>query len=307
MKNKKIFLAILILVFSGLLFYGGLEVYQAFKKGKETNLSYGKRMRAWSNLQRRVLSAVRRFKGDSAVVIRDLSSGREFSYNKDKLFASASIVKIPIMAACFLAAEEGRLKLDDRVKLEDSDKISGSGILKNIRAGNYFSVEELIGLMIYDSDNTATNMLTTLVGIDYLNASFKKFGLKDTSLSRRVADFSARDKGIENYTSAGDIALILDKIYRSSLVNRRVSEECMVFLKLQRVNDRIPKYLPPSVTVAHKTGLERSVCHDAGIIFTKKGNFLLVVFTGHNNPNSFPSKEFIAKVSLRVYEYSRQL
>jgi beta-lactamase class A len=78
-------------------------------------------------------------------------------------------------------------------------------------------------------------------------------------------------------------------------------------LKLTRLNDRIPKYLPVDLTIAHKTGLENSVCHDAGIVFTNKGNFIIVVLTRHANSNSALPKEFIAKVSLHAYSYFEQL
>jgi len=78
-------------------------------------------------------------------------------------------------------------------------------------------------------------------------------------------------------------------------------------LKLIRLNDRIPKYLPVDITIAHKTGLEKGVCHDAGIVFTHKGDFIIVVLTKYANSNSSPSKEFIAKASLHAYRYFEQL
>src|SRR3990167_5965967 len=149
-------------------------------------------------------------------------------------------------------------------------------------------------------------VITNLVGIDYLNNTFKSFGLKNTDLSRKIADYHSRDKGIENYTTAEDMALLLDKIYRRSLGNKNVSDQCISMLKLTRMNDRIPKYLPVDLTIAHKTGLENGVCHDAGIVFTNKGDIIIVVLTKHANSNSAPSKGFIAKVSLHAYRYLEQ-
>jgi len=161
--------------------------------------------------------------------------------------------------------------------------------------------------MIIASDNTAANILTNKLGIAYLNNYFISLGLANTNLSRKIADFGTRDRGIENYTTAEDMAYILERVYNRSLLNKDISEKCLKLLKLQRMNDRIPKYLPAEITVAHKTGLERSVCHDAGIIFTCKGNFLIVVLTRHANSNSVPSKEFIAKVASYTYNYFERL
>ncbi|MDD5120897.1 MAG: serine hydrolase, partial [Candidatus Omnitrophica bacterium] len=88
-----------------------------------------------------------------------------------------------------------------------------------------------------------------------------------------------------------------------SLGSQRVSHQCINTLKLTRLNDRIPKYLPAQITVAHKTGLERNVCHDAGVVFTCKGDFIIVALTKHANSNGASSKEFIAKVALLAYNY----
>lgn len=268
---------------------------------------FEKRVRAWNELKQKLTSEINRFGGTAGVVVKDLETNWELSHNKDKLFPSASLAKIPIMAGCFLAASEGRLKLDKVVNLRSSDKTSGSGILKDMHQGTSFLVEELIGLMVYDSDNTAANMLIKMVGIDYLNKSFKGFGLKNTNLSRNIADFLLRDKGVENYTTAEDTASILARAYRKELVNKNVSEKCIKLLKMQRANDRIPKYLPTNITIAHKTGLEKSVCHDVGIVFTKKGDFIICVLTKHKNSNSAASKELIAKLAYYTYGYFNQL
>ena len=307
MKAKKTFLFIVSILFLGAGTYFGLQYYARFQQAKQQRLIYETRKTAWQELQQSIKVEISQFKGEAGVVVKDLGTGWEFSYDEAKLFPSASLAKIPLMAACFLAADQGRIKLDRNIALKSSDKLTGSGVLKDMPAGATFSVERLIGLMIYDSDNTATNIVTNLVGIDYLNNAFKEFGLKNTDLSRKIADYQSRDKGIENYTTAEDMALLLGKIYRGMLGNKYVSEQCICMLKLTRMNDRIPKYLPAEITVAHKTGLENGVCHDAGIVFTRKGDFIVVVLTKHVNSNSIPSKKFIAKSALLVYKYFEQL
>jgi len=302
-KNRKIVLfTFILLALAGFLFLA-CRFWEAGRQG----LALQKRKHAWNRLNQEIGQEIGQFKGEAGIVIRDLDKDWELFYKKETLFPSASLAKIPLMAGSFLAAQEGRLKLERNVKLKSTDKFSGSGVLKDIHPGVEFSVEELIGLMIYDSDNTATNMVTGMVGTDYLNNFFKNIGLKNTNLSRRIADYSLRKRGIENYTTAEDMARILEKIYRKTLINKEISERCLKLLKLQRLNDRIPKYLPAELTIAHKTGLERGVCHDAGIVYTPKGDFLICVLTKHKNANSIPSKEFIARISLYVYRYFEEL
>jgi len=307
MKTKKTLLFIILFLLFGVGGYLGQQYYARFQQAKQQRLIYEARKIAWQELQQRIKHELGQFKGEAGIVVKDLETGWELSYEKAKLFPSASLPKIPLMAVCFLAADQGRIKLDRNIALKSSDKLTGSGVLKDMPAGTVFSVERLIGLMIYDSDNTATNIITNLIGIDYLNSMFKAFGLKNTVLSRKIADYQLRDQGIENYTTAEDMAFLLDKMYHRAIGNKSVSDQCIGMLKLTRTNDRIPKYLPVDITIAHKTGLEKEVCHDAGIVFTKKGDFIICVLTKHANSNSALSKEFIARVAVLVYKYFEQL
>jgi beta-lactamase class A len=257
-----------------------------------------KRKQSWSLLQARIQRQYARFRGSAGIVVRDMSTGWEISINKSSELPAASLVKIPIMAGCFKAVEEGRISLQDRLMLEPEDKTSGSGVLKAKPSGSLYTVNQLIELMIAESDNTATNILIDKLGVDYLNAFFRRQGLKATSLRRKMMDFSKRKQGVENYTSAGDIALLLDRMYRRACPG---AEKCMETLLKQKLRDRIPKKLPKDTPVAHKTGLERNVCHDAGIVFAPEGDFMICVLT-KSKAGPYVMKDFIAKVARLVYD-----
>ncbi len=251
-------------------------------------------------LEEAVRKRVKTFRGEIGLVIRDLDTGWTFQVNPDLLFPAASMVKVPIMAACLKAAEEGQLSLADNMKLKRSDKAGGSGVLRTRASGSAYTIEQLVELMITYSDNTAANMLIDLLGFDYLNRTFREMGLQQTNLSRKMMDFRSRDRGIENYTSAREMADILEKIYSRGCVCPSVSEKSLEFLKSQKVNDRIPRLLPKNTIVAHKTGLERLVCHDAGIVFTGNGDFLISVFT-KTTSGPRTAKRFISSVSSLTY------
>lgn len=155
-------------------------------------------------------------------------------------------------------------------------------------------------LMISQSDNTATNKIIAILGYDYLNKGFKELGLKNTKLKRKMMDFSKRRSGIENYTSASDITYLLEKIYDKTLIDAKSSRLMLTFLLKQKMRDRIPRYLPKNVSVAHKTGLEKGVVHDAGIIFSSKSDYVVCVLTKRVKKYS-KAKKFIASLSLSTY------
>ena len=159
--------------------------------------------------------------------------------------------------------------------------------------------------MIIYSDNTAANKVIDMLGFEYINKAFEDMGLKETILQRRIMDFVQRSKGIENYMSVYDIALLLEKIYRKELVDEEASELMLSFLKQQKVNDRLPRDLPEDIVVAHKTGLERGVVHDAGIIFTPQGDYLICMLTKGIKEYA-QAKKIIAEVSLLTYNLYQQ-
>ena len=301
MTGRKLFFALsgafLFLVISLSLFF----VYPRLNKER---VLLERKKAQWSVLRQEISSQARNFKGRSGIVVKDLKMNWEVSLNKEEVFVSASLVKIPIMAAVFGAAQSGKIKLESRIKLKSSDKVSGSGELKNMPAGRDFSIEELVERMVISSDNTAANMLIELLGFGFLNNSFKEFGLKNTNLARKMMEFGDRKNGVENYTTAEDTSYLLEKIYRNKLCNSFVSEKCLGLLKRQKTRDRIPAQLPDDIIVAHKTGLEMKACHDAGIVFAPRGDFLICVLT-KGVVNSRISKKFISNIAFEVYNNYR--
>ncbi len=266
-----------------------------------------KRRQAWLELRNTMENKVRYFRGTVGLVIIDLNSGWEIAFNEDIRIPSASLVKVPIMLSCFYAAQDGKISLKDTVTLKSSEKVAGSKVLGRDPTGSIFTVEELFNPMITQSDNAAANVLIDFLGLDTLNLYFKKLGLKNTNIARKMMDFEKRRKGEENYTTAKDMAYLLKEIYYKRFLNKDVSERCLELLGQQKINDRIPRKLPKGTFVVHKTGLERHICHDAGIVFTDKGNFLICVLAKHEDRFAKPTKKFISNITLLTYNYYQSI
>lgn len=306
------FPALIILACVGVSPIVSYQLYQrvqerAQERGRERFL-LERRKAAWEELKRTLWQEIRRFDGTSSVVVEDLQAGWTLVHEPEKPLPAASLIKVPLMEAVFQAAQEGKIRLEDEIILKGSDQVLGSGVLKSIPPGSRFKVSQLIELMIAKSDNTAANILIRLLGFDEANRYFQNSGLKKTKLVRTMMDFSKRRRGVENTTTAQDMALSLKRIYRHELISPEVSEICLGFLKRQAINDRIPARLPAGMVVAHKTGLERGVCHDAGILFTKNGDLLICVLTKNKSKRgSKPAKRFIAALAAHAYDYTNSL
>ena len=299
MKRKIILLTIAFSFLSVGLFFS----YKAYKNYQALKI-LERRREAWLDLEKKLRAKTLRFPGTASIVIKDLDTGWEITQNDEIAVPSASLVKIPIMFSYFYANQEGRISFKDTLILKGSAKVAGSKVLGDFPAGSRFTVGELLVPMITQSDNSATNLLIGFLGFDNLNAYFKKMGLKNTNLARKMLDFKERRRGRENYTTAQDMAFLLEKLYHKEFLNKEISEQCLMLLGEQKINDRIPKKLPKDGTfICHKTGLERHICHDVGIVYTRKGNFLICVLVKHKDNTAGRAKKLISDIALFTYNY----
>lgn len=242
------------------------------------------------------------FSGEVGIFIKDMWTGKTIRINSEKMFPSASLVKIPIMAAVFQAEEDGLLEFSDEIMLRWRHKVWAKHGLYKKRVGTKYTTLDLVKRMIITSDNTATNMLVEKLGFGYINRNFVNFGLSNTDLRRGIMELKWRKRGIDNYTTAEDMAFLLEEIYHKRLVTRKASGKMLDILKMQRVNDRIPYLLPDNIDIAHKTGSLRDTISDVGIVFTSKGDFIICVLT-LNSQNWKTAKKFIRKIADYTYRF----
>ena len=107
----------------------------------------------------------------------DLRTGKELTINGTQEFPTASVGKVPVMAAAYALAENSQLNLDTKVRYRPQDRLGGSGILQWTPCGRYYSLRRLISLMIMHSDNTATKMVVDNLGLDAINGYLQAQGL----------------------------------------------------------------------------------------------------------------------------------
>lgn len=247
----------------------------------------------WKELERKIHFQIKHFPGKAGIFIYDLTRGWTIAHNAEELFPSASLVKVPMMAAIYEAQAKGRISLEEALPIQRRLKASGSGQLKYVKPGRRFTVRELLYKMITESDNTATNMLTDYFGLDFYNEHFLKLGLTRTNFSRYVMDLKKRSQGIENYTTPKDMAKLLELIYRKKLTG---SDEMLEILKAQKINDRLASAIPSDWEIGHKTGLMWKTCHDVGIVFAPAGDYVICVLT--SGATSYRrSKNFISEIA----------
>lgn len=243
-----------------------------------------------------------RFPGRMGVYIKDLKTGRTWEYRSDELFPSASLVKVPIMVALFEKLQKKELRMDDELVLRRGEKRGGSGHLRWLRYGTRLTVRQLLEKMITESDNTATNMLVNHVGFDYLQNRFANMGLVYTKIYPEGLSLTSGRVEKENYTTPREMAMLVEKIYAGEMINSKASAQMLEIMKRTKTHSRFAKLLPRSWELAHKTGMLRLSCHDVGVFFAPRGDYLMAVLTW-KVPDYKYAANYIAQISKITFRY----
>lgn len=214
--------------------------------------------------------------GTYAVACASADGSWSVDVSGDKPFVSASIIKLAILGTLLDQAQSGVLSLDDSVTVGPSDIVGGTGVIQTSGAGGSYTYRQLAAYMIQDSDNIATNLIIDAVGMPAVNEYASEIGLTQTVLNRRMMDFAAGD---ENYTSANDVAHILQLIYQGKLVSPDASEFALDLLKGQHDDAGLLEGLPAGSVFAHKTGTLDGVFNDGGIVLDRNP-YVMVVLSG---------------------------
>ena len=88
-------------------------------------------------------------------------------------------------------------------------------MLQYMHAGLNITLRDCATLMIILSDNTATNLLIDYLGIEKINNEIRRLGMQKTALQRKMMDAEAKARGLDNFTSAQDVHVILAAILDS--------------------------------------------------------------------------------------------
>lgn len=219
------------------------------------------------------------------------------SVNGATQHASASMIKLVVLAALLDKAAAGQIDLSAQMEVTSSDIVSGTGTVQDDGPGTY-ELRELARRMIADSDNTATNVIVDLIGMDVVNEEASKLGLTGTVMARKMMDMVAADQGMRNRMTSDDAVTILNLIASGKLVNEQMSELAMSFLLQQTINAGLTDAIPAGVQVAHKTGELIQAEHDGGIVLAAHPYVLVVMTEGIDN---YLGVSVIADVSRAVY------
>ncbi|WP_346355583.1 serine hydrolase [Azotosporobacter soli] len=235
-----------------------------------------------------------------AVYVQALGdNSKPIVFNSHKM-ASASLIKIPIMIEAFKQKQQGKLDFSEPIIIRHANAVEG-GSVYNLPDGTILSLGEIVELMIVQSDNTSANILIDKLKMENINAMIQQLGCSETILQRKMMDFEAVKKGRQNYTSVNDIALLLQKLHALQCLDPESDQAMLEIMQRQEDNMIIPAQLPHQLKIAHKTGQLDGMYYDCGIVYGKKGDYILCLMAENIKDEAHVMYD-MSSLSLAIYD-----
>ncbi len=226
------------------------------------------------------------------VALIDLATGGMQGPGLSRRFHAASTMKVPVLIELARRVDAGDFHWDDSLLVRNAFRSLADGSTFHLNKaddsdssvyameGQRVPIRILARLMIIRSSNFATNLLIDQLGAARVNATAHSLGADSIEVRRGVEDQKAFDLGMNNTTTARDLAILLAALQQGKAASPQSTGVALGMLRGQEFNDGIPAGLPPGTVVAHKTGELTAVFHDAALIYPpSRAPYVLVVLT----------------------------
>lgn len=259
------------------------------------------------------------FSGAFALYAKNLGTGETIERRADETFPTASTIKVFVLLELMRRIQQGAFKLDQQVPILAAQQVGGSGILKDLSVGLSMSLGDVAVLMIVLSDNTATNVLIDLLGLEAINNTIAEMGLQTTRLFNRV-DFERIGSDVTEFavTTAREFGSALEQVANGTFVDRDTCDTVLNIMQRQQYLDLLPRYLPynpyardlgltQDLLIANKTGFFLGVRCDTAVIAFGNVKLVVAALTKDGKDLGFSAENenavLLGRAGLALYEY----
>ncbi len=249
-----------------------------------------------------------------AVVVRDPASHVRVDREPDLRFHAASTMKLGVLIELGRRIDAGEIRWNDSLPVHpefasivdgspyrlDAGSDSDSAVYAAI--GTKWSVRQLATRMVVRSSNLAANLLVERLDPGRITATIRRLGADSMAVLRGVEDGKAYERGLNNTTTARDLATLLLAVADGRAASPATCRELLEILAAQEINDGIPAGLPAGTRIAHKTGNITATWHDAALIYPPDGRPFVLVVLSRGIPKRERGMALQADIAKLVFE-----
>ena len=237
---------------------------------------------------------------DAAFYFKDLNGGPWALVNPNFQSTPASLLKVPIAISVYQRAEEDPGFLNTKTTMPNN--LTGT----NIDLGEYFpvpekvepnttyTVEDLVRLMLEDSDNNAVYMLSNFFNLPELESSYTHLGIETPSSAN------------QGYTiTVQTFASFFRVLYSGTYLTQNDSEHVLSLLSQSTFTQGIVAGVPAGTVVSHKFGEAYDSdgtlqLNDCGIVYKPNHPYLICIMTKGTSYDTLAGD--ISHISGMVYD-----
>lgn len=245
-----------------------------------------------AELRNQLDQEVEQFNGEAGIYVHHFSKKITIGINEDRLFPTASMIKVPILIKVFDRIERGELRMDSTVFFY-TDSIhypwKGDDAISRFKEGEDITISKLLTHMITFSDNHASLWLQQLAGTGTaINQWLEETGFAKTRVNSRT---SGREKDYEIYgwgqTTPREMANLLLMIRKGEAVSREASEEMYRHLTRIYWDGEALSQIPPTVQAASKQGAVNQSRSEVVLVNAPHGDYVFCVITKEQEDTSW--------------------
>lgn len=167
-----------------------------------------------------------------SIEVLDDTGQRLASLNGDRVCETASIGKLLLLIEAATQIADGRLSTTETLARTSEFAVHDSGLWQHLQIDE-LSVSDCISLIAASSDNLATNILLTRVGLDAVSGCGRALGLTATSLNDYVRDVrTAAHPASLSVGTARELAKLMWRLRNGEVVSDHISHQVFNWLSL---------------------------------------------------------------------------
>jgi beta-lactamase class A len=260
-----------------------------------------------AELSARLKAICERAGGDCGVVVIHVEAGRASESDGAKPLPLYSVFKLPLAVAVLKDVEEGRLSLEQKVRVTPADVSPGAKTNNDLWSKAVErSVRELLELSLVRSDNTSSDQLLKLVGGPaVVTQRMHALGLEGIVVRSSVRQF-ALEGGEPNTGTATDLARLLGLLQKGEALQPAQLALLLDLMTHATTGERrLRAGVPAGTPVADKTGTgpTGTSTNDVGLITLPGGEHLaLAVLLSGSKLGDAEQEKLIAELARAAYD-----